>query len=114
MPLTWKVSDWLLVTSIVFCWTTVEAPFGPVMVHEIVLSVSPPGRVSWRPIEPRSPAVAWGDESSTGATGVAAPDEHPNWWVASMTVMAAHPPSERVVARKSGLRTSDISDSVVA
>src|SRR5580658_1716994 len=36
-------------------WTTFVVPFGPVMAHWIVLTCSPPGKVSCRPTLPMSP-----------------------------------------------------------
>jgi hypothetical protein len=52
MSATVKAIVWLFWTFAVPFWTTVEAPFGPVIVQLTDASDSPPGNVSFMPTDP--------------------------------------------------------------
>jgi hypothetical protein len=54
MPPTWNAIPWLFDTLTEPLRTTVDAPFGPVIVQLTVLMVSPPGSVSFMPTVPTS------------------------------------------------------------
>src|SRR5215469_7972751 len=73
-------------TGTVPCWTTVLAPFGPVIVQAMLLRVSPPGNVRLRPTDPTPP------DGSEDVVGSGAPDrvaeEHPTCRAAKAVVPA--------------------------
>jgi hypothetical protein len=74
MPPTRKLTAALFAMLTVPDCTTVDAPFGPVIVQVSVLSTCPPGSVSWAPTDPVFASVD-GEDVLVPAPGCAPVEE---------------------------------------